>query len=237
MNRNNRRLKEEEKKPVQGKEGVAHIEITRESTTPIWYTIYADMMTNLTLFFLMMFALNKLKTSEREAVTRAIQKEFSGKKMEVVEMYDKQKEMENKVKEIVEKDPEQRIAQIKISEERIKIMLRSPVLFDSAKADLKPEALPILHEIAALIRDIPNAIIVEGHTDDIPISRGKFRSNWELSAARAFGVIDYFVRSEDILPERLSAVGYGENRPLQPNDTEEHRAVNRRIEINIVNIP
>lgn len=209
----------------------------RRGRSPIWLTIYSDMMTNLTLFFLMMFAVNRLKTDTRDSIVKTIEMEFAGRKTEIKEMYDKQEEIKDKAKEIAEKEEVQKIAQIKISEERIKIMLRNPVMYDPGEAELKPAAFPVLHEIAGLIRDIPNTIIVEGHTDNRPIHTEQFRSNWELSAARAFSVVNYFVKKENLPPQRLSAVGYGEHRPLYPNDTEEHRAANRRIEINIVNIP
>jgi len=119
----------------------------------------------------------------------------------------------------------------------VRIMLADPVLFDLGESELKPFAIPVLHQVAGLLKDIPNAVVVEGHTDDRPIIGAKFRSNWELSAARAFSVIRYFIEEENIKPERLSALGYGEHRPLYPNDTEENRARNRRIEINIVRIP
>ena len=115
-------------------------------------------------------------------------------------------------------------------------MLANPVLFGLGESELKPSAILVLHQVAVLLKDIPNAVLVEGHTDDKPISRGDFHSNWELSVARAFGVIRYFIEEENIPPQRLSAVGYGEYKPLYPNDTEENRAKNRRIEINIVRI-
>ena len=79
-----------------------------------------------------------------------------------------------------------------------------------------------------------NPIIVEGHTDNVPISSAKYRSNFELSAARAFSVINYFINSEKIAPVRFSTFGYGEYKPVASNETESDRAKNRRIEINII---
>jgi chemotaxis protein MotB len=79
-----------------------------------------------------------------------------------------------------------------------------------------------------------NPVVVEGHTDNVPISSKKYRSNFELSAARAFSVINYFINTEKMSPEKFSTFGYGEYRPVSSNDTEEGRAKNRRIEINII---
>lgn len=105
------------------------------------------------------------------------------------------------------------------------------VLFDLGVAEISPEAFPLLSKIASVISKTSFPIRIEGHTDNLPIHTEEFPSNWELSTARAVNVLRYFVEKEKIPPERLSAVGYGEFRPLFPNDTPEHRARNRRVEI------
>ncbi|HDH99826.1 MAG TPA: chemotaxis protein MotB, partial [Firmicutes bacterium] len=87
-----------------------------------------------------------------------------------------------------------------------------------------------LREIAFMLADLPCEVIVEGHTDDLPIHTDKFPSNWELSAVRAVNVVKVLMEY-GIPPSRLAAVGYGEFRPLKPNDSERHRAMNRRAEI------
>jgi len=87
---------------------------------------------------------------------------------------------------------------------------------------------------AEIIRDIPNTIIVEGHTDNVPIHTQEYTSNWELSTARAFSVIRYLIDAEHIAPARLSAFGYGEFRPKSENDAPENIAKNRRIEISLI---
>ncbi|MCX7910505.1 MAG: OmpA family protein, partial [Endomicrobia bacterium] len=108
-----------------------------------------------------------------------------------------------------------------------------PVLFDIGKAELKDTALSVLSEVAESLKPVSNEIVVEGHTDNLPIYGGRYRSNWELSAARAFSVRDYLIK-QGIDERRISCVGYGEYRPVAPNDTEENRAKNRRIEIKII---
>lgn len=209
-------------------------EMRRRGRSPIWLTIYSDLMTNLMLFFLMLFGTSRMATDVQKTIYKTIRTEFSREEDVFI------KKEEEAIKKMIGYVEERRLrgfATVKVSEQRVKIMLANPVLFDLGESELKPFAIPVLQQIAGLVKDIPNAVLVEGHTDDRPITGGKFRSNWELSAARAFSVIRYFIEEENIKPERLSAVGYGEHRPLYPNDTEENRAKNRRIEINIVRIP
>ena len=206
----------------------------RRGRSPIWLTIYSDLMTNLMLFFLMLFGTSRMADGVQKTVFKAIRMEFSRKEEISVK---KEEEAIKKMVDYVEERRLRRFATVSVREQRVRIMLADPVLFDLGESELKPSAIPVLHQVAGLLKDIPNAALVEGHTDDRPIIGGKFRSNWELSAARAFSVIRYFIEEENIKPERLSALGYGEHRPLYPNDTEENRAKNRRIEINIVRIP
>ena len=89
--------------------------------------------------------------------------------------------------------------------------------------------------VADIIKEVPNDVLVEGHTDNLPINTPEFPSNWELSTARATRVIRYFIENENIDPDRLSASGYSEYQPLRPNDTPENRAENRRVEIVLLN--
>jgi chemotaxis protein MotB len=88
-----------------------------------------------------------------------------------------------------------------------------------------------LDKIADALDKIPYAVRVEGHTDNVPIQTRGFPSNWELSVARAVNVVKYFAEVSNIDPKRLSAVGYGESRPVASNDTRPNRAKNRRVEI------
>jgi len=210
------------------------VDTARRGRSPIWLTIYSDLMTNLMLFFLMLFGTSRMASEVQKTVYKAVRTEFSRKEEISVK---KEEEAIRKMVDYVEERRLRSFATIKVSEQRVKVMLADPVLFDLGGSELKPSAIPVLHQVAELLKEIPNAVLVEGHTDDRPIVGGKFRSNWELSAARAFSVIKYFIEGENIGPERLSAVGYGEYKPLYPNDTEENRARNRRIEINIVRIP
>lgn len=115
----------------------------------------------------------------------------------------------------------------------ILIRIDSPILFDLGKANLKPQAYPILDKILEMTQQWPNKIRIEGHTDDLPIHTSRFPSNWELSTARALSVLRYFLNKGQVEPQRLAAVGYGQYHPLVPNNSPQNRAKNRRVEIYI----
>jgi chemotaxis protein MotB len=111
----------------------------------------------------------------------------------------------------------------------IEVEIRTDILFPSGSAQLAPSALPILHQVATTLGDLPNPVRVEGHTDNLPLrGRRQFPSNWELSAARAASVVHLFTE-RGLDPGRLAVVAYGEQRPAQPNTTLEGRNANRRV--------
>lgn len=110
------------------------------------------------------------------------------------------------------------------------------VLFDSGKAVIKPEASASLDKVARVLQEnVPDLNVgIEGHTDDVPIKVSGWKSNWELSSARALSVLHYLIDAKDISPERLSAIGYGEYRPVASNGSKQGRQQNRRVEIVIL---
>ncbi len=118
-------------------------------------------------------------------------------------------------------------------EEGIQITLKDRIIFDSGSDHLRPNFLPILDDIGKMLQTVDNTISIEGHTDNKPIHSAQFPSNWELSGARALSVVHY-LQTKDIAPIRLRYSGYGEYRPVFPNDTDEHREANRRVNIIIL---
>ena len=199
---------------------------SRELIDPTaWMVPYGNLMTILLIFFLVLYSYAYMSNPKYEKALQRIKKELSR------ELVNKPEDTE--IAEKLQKELE-RFGTVLISARKIKIDLPAPILFASSRAELKPEAIEVLQKIGNVLKDSPNKIIVEGHTDNVPIAGGKYSSNWELSAARAFSVINYFVKDIGIKPERLTAYGYGEFRPVVPNDSEENRAKNRRIEITIL---
>jgi chemotaxis protein MotB len=126
----------------------------------------------------------------------------------------------------------QELVKLQILPDRVKIVLLTPIIFDVGEAELKPS--PIMEELRNMLKEIPNRVVIEGHTCNLPVGpKCKYRSNLELSGARAFSLLK-FMTEGGIAPERLTAMGIGENMPLVENDTEEHRKLNRRVEISIM---
>jgi chemotaxis protein MotB len=124
--------------------------------------------------------------------------------------------------------------QVEIRENRMIVRLGDKILFDPGKTDLKPEGKDALNQVTTVLKEIPNRNFqVAGHTDNIPIKSVRFRSNWDLSTARAVEVVNFMI-SSGMEPKRLSAAGYADQAPVAPNDTVENKAKNRRIEITLV---
>jgi chemotaxis protein MotB len=120
-----------------------------------------------------------------------------------------------------------------IEERGLVVRIQETLLFESGSAEITTRARDILNKISIVLAAAPNQIRIEGHTDNLPINTAMFPSNWELSVARATNVV-HILQNDHISPDRLSAVGYGEFRPLYPNDTEDGRDKNRRIDLLIL---
>jgi chemotaxis protein MotB len=119
--------------------------------------------------------------------------------------------------------------------EGVVIRLSGSYLFDSGRAELKPNSFQLLDAIGTQLKLEPNDIRVDGHTDSTPlVGSPLYPTNWELSAARALAVTRYMVETDGIQATRMEAAGFGEFRPLVPNDTRDHRALNRRVEIHLL---
>lgn len=113
----------------------------------------------------------------------------------------------------------------------IVIRLNDTMLFDPGSDIIKAEAIATLEKIADSVAKFQNPIVIEGHTDSMPIMTSRFPSNWELSTARATNIIKYLIQQKKLPPSRLSAVGYGEYMPIEDNNTPQGRAKNRRVDI------
>lgn len=221
-----------------------------------WLATFSDTVTLLLTFFILLYSFSTVDSNKFKQIATALQNVLSGQGGVSMLDYNPQKgtvpiigeqtdsgpttnigqeeSMYDKVKEFVEKNGMQSTVQIKEDERGIIIQLKDNILFESAKADLREESKAVLDKINSLINTFPNNIIVEGHTDNLPINTFKYESNWELSTARAVNVVRYFVESKGQNPSRFAAAGYGEFKPLVSNDSPENRAMNRRVNILIV---
>jgi len=159
-------------------------------------------------------------------------KEEIDRKRQLSEEILKERRQLNKVSELLKETLhvviKEKLVEVINNDYWISLQMNSELLFLSGDSELSKKALPILEKITDVINEMQNAINIEGHTDNIPISNIKFRSNWDLSAARASSVVMEFEQL-GINPTRLSAIGYGEFHPVADNVTEEGRFKNRRV--------
>ena len=141
------------------------------------------------------------------------------------------REMASAIEAYLVKQGFQNKVALSVTQRGLVISLKEAGFFDSGSAKLKQDSIATLRGIAAGLQQYTNRFRVEGHTDSLPIRSSEFRSNWELSTTRATNVVHFLVDSANVAPEALSAVGYGQYQPIVPNDTQEQRAKNRRVDI------
>jgi chemotaxis protein MotB len=203
-----------------------------------WVTPYGNLMTFLLIFFFLLYAYTYyLNDIDYERLMNRIQAQLANLDFKSrLELMKKEKEAEfaQKLREYMQKKGLTDAAQVSITAQKIRVVFTErAVLFASGSAELDQQAKEVLNDLAELISTLPQEcrIIIEGHTDNVPIKTKEYANNMELSIARAISVLNYFVKEKGLPPERFAVVGYGEYRPVAPNDTEENRAKNRRIEI------
>jgi chemotaxis protein MotB len=169
-----------------------------------------------------------------------LQKENARKIEHVVKQKDKElSELEKaklELEEALKKEIENYKAKLEMTERGLVITFLSEVFFDSGKDIIREDGKESIRRVAEVLnRDVPNSsVAIEGHTDNQSIKYSGWKTNWELSSARALAVLHYFIDECEVVPTRLSANGYGEFRPVAANDTEENMQKNRRVEIVIL---
>ncbi len=160
-----------------------------------------------------------------------LKKLTQSQKEELERMSEQANELEKQLAEEI------KLGQIRLKKFHNKLIINidDRISFDSGSSDLKKEILPALDKITDILVKYPeNTIMVEGHTDNIPIKTKKFRDNWQLSTERALSVLDYILRSKNLNKSRFGAAGYAEFNPIVPNDTPENRSLNRRVDIVLI---
>lgn len=232
-----------------------------EENTDEWMLTYGDLVTQLLCFFIMLMSFSVVSSMKFREVVISLQEALSGTgvlpgwQIPVENVNSIQLEniartsedysdeeirrligLKSKLDELTKEQGMSEHVETKMVQKGLVITLKQgnpPVFFDTADAKIKTEAYPVLDQIVKIVKNIPNKIQIEGHTDIRPISTSQFPSNWELSTMRAINVLRY-MSDMDIQPERLSAAGYGPYRPIADNDTELGMSKNRRVEIIIL---
>jgi len=135
------------------------------------------------------------------------------------------------LQETLKKEIEEGLVSVETEEAKIIVRIQEKGSFPSGSADLDAGFLAVMDRISAAVAKSPGNVIVAGHTDNVPISTARFRSNWELSSARAVTVVHGLLKNPAIDPARVMIEGHADSRPLVPNDTPANRAINRRVEL------
>jgi chemotaxis protein MotB len=200
-----------------------------EESESVWLVSYADMMTLIVGFFAILLAASKIDPSRFERIKKETTLLFGG------QYQVPHRELSDELKKVV---TEAGLAeQIKFvqTEEGVTITFQGAMFFDSGLSEIKEGAVSLLSKLAPIIKSRAGDfdVLIEGHTDDVPIKTGRFPSNWELSSVRACSVLRLFL-DHGFVAERLKAIGLGSTQPVLSNGDELSRSQNRRVVIRIM---
>ena len=214
----------------------------RHENVDRWLLTYADMITLLVALFIMLYSMSAVNQEKFGALAQSMRREFQalperdgGKIIGTGQLVDPLEQQASQLQRFLQQTGLQSQVRVRHEERGLVISLLSDgTLFDLGSADLKPSAKQVLDRVAQVLHAVPNPVLIEGHTDNLPIRTAQYPSNWELSAARAARVLRYLVQKGGIPAHRLIAVGYADTRPLVPNNSPSNRAQNRRVDIAIL---
>ena len=227
-----------------------------EEGTPAWMATFADMMSLLLTFFVLILSFANMDVikfsaavdSLRDAFGTAIAlQEFEGSPTltpidlsatgmpQVVSFgqCDDDKEsarLRGQIESVIKRLSLEKMVEVEDSDGGVTVRIVGQLLFDPGSVTLRPESFVLLNEISELIQAVPEHVSIEGHTDETPLANQGGMSNWHLSTGRAISVLDYLTDIQNVDPRRLAVSGHSSMRPLFPNDTAEHRERNRRVE-------
>jgi len=224
---------------------------------PAWMVSWSDMTTLLLTFFIVMLSFAEIDGKDFYLVLTSFRGSLGmmtggyslsagrlvelGQNMKNLPAATKGKTLSQSLKKAISVfKPEVKTKKVRVTEDErgLVITLATDSFFDQGSAALKNDMKPVLKKVGNILRVVPNFVRIEGHTDSSPISeksaeRG-YPTNWELSSARSVNILRYLQEDESVSPKQLSAVAFGEQRPLDTNDTPEGRAYNRRVDIVIL---
>lgn len=226
-----------------------------EPTGNEWMGTYSDMVTLLMTLFVLLYSMSSVDAEKVKAIATAFSV-LNGKAADSILQYDKyegsqpivggESKVENTIEQsenidnrtmyeavsdFIKENQLDSTIDISQNEKGVVLQLKDNILFESGQADLKSESSQVLDKINTLISTMPNGVVIEGHTDNVPISNSKFKDNWDLSSIRATNVLRYFTEVKHQDPSKFRAAGYGEYKPLKENTSDENRAQNRRVNI------
>lgn len=226
-----------------------------EMRTDAWIATFSDTMTLLLTFFVLLYSFSTVDAAKFEQIASSLQSVLTGETGKTIMDFNVKngevplvgepvpttkanndtEDIYEKVQTFIKDKKLEATVVIKSDNRGVIIQLRENILFESGKAEIIDKSKPVLNSINGLIATFPNDVVIEGHTDNIPISNYEYKNNWQLSSARALNVLEYFISIKgQVLPKRFSSVAYGEYRPIVANNNDVNRALNRRVNILIV---
>jgi chemotaxis protein MotB len=222
-----------------------------EEGAPEWVVTFGDLMSLLLCFFVLLLSFSEMDRKQYKLVSGSMANAFGvqrqtpvfespkGQKM-VAKDFD-QAILATKLKTYIAKpviiEVEERfqkwkdLIDVEVGDDNVTIRLMGETGFDTGKAEIREEMIPLLQKIGEIIKDKIGEILIAGHTDNVPLTGGRYRSNLGLSMARAASVAQFMLEVVGIRPERISTMGFGEYRPIATNSTAKGRQKNRRVEI------
>ena len=220
--------------------------------SPAWMTTFGDMMTLLLVFFVLLYSFSSMDVEKFRGFISALQNQLGildgGETItdnpnidagtlgaDYAQAPQNIREIMREMNNYIESNNLSDRVDVENKRKGLVISLTGEILYEEGRAEIRDQGIEVLAMISDILRDVPNDIMIEGHTDDLPIRTDEFPSNWELSTARAVNVIKFLIEERDFEPARLSAAGYSEYRPVADNDTAEGRAENRRVEVVVLN--
>jgi chemotaxis protein MotB len=192
-----------------------------------WLISYADFITLMFTFFAALYALSSVDKAKVESFSGSLRQAFKVMEEPIPLLEEKTKAL---LQDISKNIQGVEGVSVKTDPRGVVVTFSDAVLFASGSAEVKKEAFDVLERLSKTLNTVPGRIIIEGHTDNVPLSGGKYTSNWELSTARAASVLHFFI-TKGVDPNRFAIAGYGEYRPMASNETEDGRAKNRRVEL------
>jgi len=204
-----------------------------DDSSSSWLVTYSDAITLLLAFFVMILAVSDLNEGKIESLKEGLAEVISSDNTTTPFT-----DIKQGIDEYIHQHGLQDQVAVTLDPKGVQVEFANVALYGSGEASLKADAEPLLHELSRVIRDVSHGshmIEVEGHTDDLPIATDEFPSNWELSAARATGVVKYLLES-GIEKERLKASGYADSRPKEDVadlSLQKRREANRRVVVSI----
>ena len=207
-----------------------------------WLSTFNDMVTLLLTFFVLILSMSKLDVAKVNEAVYAINDAFGMlssaetgdiKAFEpfILPIKTRRSSLSEKKRELAEHIDKIGNMDAKVMEGGVSVILKEELFFKTGMSEIEEKNYPSLKNLCSILQKTDCQIRVEGHTDDVPIENKRFPSNWELSVARAVKVVKYFISKGNISPERLSAAGYGDSKPLYPNVSDHNRELNRRVGI------